>query len=431
MDKLRGQFDAFAPNRRRFLRALGAASALGALTSNPWVEWRGLVPPTNPSTGGRVETGSLANNDPILAARPLVRYPEKTDLILLTSRPPQLETPMKYFDRAITPNEAFYVRYHVFPIPTSIDLSAWRLKVTGHVDRPLELSMDDLLSKFSAAKVVAVNQCSGNSRGRSNPRVFGGQWGDGAMGNAEWAGVALRDILAMAGLRKGAVQVSFNGLDAPAAPSVPDLVKSLDVARIMDDPDLLVAHQMNGQALPMLNGFPARLVVPGWYSTYWVKHLFEIEVLDHEFEGFWMKKAYRVPDTPCGCTEPGAPPTPTVPINRMKVRSFFAVPQNGARVAAGRPITLKGIAFDGGYGISEVEFSADNGASWRRTQLGRDLGRFSFREWSTMWNPAHAGAYRLMVRAVNTVGESQASTPLWTPAGYLRNVIEALEITAI
>lgn len=432
MSKVSRSFDAAVPDRRRFLRMLGAASALGALTSNSWAAaWGGLSPNTYPVSSGTIEAGAQANIDPILAGRPLVRYPEKTDLILLTSRPPQLETPMKYFDRAITPNEAFYVRYHIFPIPTSIDLSTWRLKVTGHVDRPLELSMDDLLSKFSAAKVVAVNQCSGNSRGRSNPRVFGGQWGDGAMGNAEWTGVALRDILAMAGLKKGAVQVTFNGLDAPAAPSVPDFVKNLDVARIMEDPDLLVAHRMNGQPLPMLNGFPARLVVPGWYSTYWVKHLFEIEVLDHEFEGFWMKKAYRIPDTPCGCVEPGATPARTVPINRMKVRSFFASPQNGARVAVGRPTTLKGIAFDGGYGISEVEFSADNGSTWRRTQLGQDLGRYSFREWFLKWTPARTGPYRLMVRAVNTVGESQGPVPLWTPAGYLRNVIEAVDVTAV
>lgn len=144
-----------------------------------------------------------------------------------------------------------------------------------------------------------------------------------------------------------------------------------------------------------------------------------------------MKKAYRIPDTPCGCVEPGATPSATVPINRMKVRSFFAAPQNGARVAAGRPTTLKGIAFDGGYGISEVQFSIDNGATWRQTQIGPDIGRYSFREWSVKWTPAHAGAYRLMVRAVNTVGESQGSVPLWTPAGYLRNVIETVDITAV
>jgi len=371
-----------------------------------------------------------AADDPILAGRPLVRYPEKTDLILLTARPPQLETPMAYFDRAITPNEAFFVRYHVFPVPTSVDLATWRLKVHGRVDRPLELSLDDLKTKFPPARVVAVNQCSGNSRGRFAPRVLGGQWGDGAMGNAEWVGARLRDVLAMAGVRQGAVQVTFDGLDKPAFPTVPDFVKSLDLTRITEDPDVIVAYQMNGQPLPMLNGFPARLIVPGWYATYWVKNLSEIEVVDSVFEKFWMKPAYRIPDTACGCIEPGTAPARTVPIHRMTVRSFIASPAPGARVKAGQPVTLKGIAFDGGAGITEVQVSADGGETWRRAQLGTDLGRYSFREWSATWTPASPGMHRVMVRAFNRIGESQGATPLWNPAGYLRNVIEHVDLQA-
>src|SRR5205807_68735 len=378
------------------------------------------------AAGGVVGPGTpaLAQDDPVLAGRPLVRYPEKTDLILLTSRPPQLETPMKYFDRAITPNEAFFVRYHVFPIPLEVDLATWRLRVTGRVDRSLELSLDDLKTKFPRAAVTAVNQCSGNSRGRFSPRVLGGEWGDGAMGNAEWVGARLRDLLAAAGVRQGAVQATFEGLDKPAFPSVPHFVKSLDLRRIMEDPDVIVAYQMNGRELPMLNGFPARLVVPGWYATYWVKNLSEIAVVDHVFEKFWMKPAYRIPDTPCGCVEPGTAPKSTVPIHRMTVRSFIVVPPSGARVAAGRPVTLKGIAFDGGYGVREVQVSDDGGATWRRAQLGPDLGRCSFREWSAVWTPPGAGDYTLMVRALNAIGESQGSEPLWNPAGYLRNVVE-------
>src|SRR5262245_40035553 len=399
-------------DRRRFLAMAGRAGA-GLLAGTA-----GLVRP------------ALAADDPILAGRPLVRYPEKTDLILLTSRPPQLETPMKYFDRAITPNDAFFVRRHVFPIPTSVDLATWRLRVHGRVDRPLELSMEDLQTKFAPARVVAVNQCSGNSRGRFAPRVLGGQWGDGAMGNAEWVGARMRDILAMAGVRQGAVQGTFDGLDKPAFPTVPDFVKSLDVARIAEDPDVIVAYRMNGQPLPMLNGFPARLVVPGWYATYWVKNLSEIEVIDHVFEKFWMKPGYRIPDTPCGCVEPGTVPARTVPITRMTVRSFTAAPDSGAHVGVGLPVPLKGIAFDGGYGIREVLVSEDRGATWRRTGLGPDLGRYSFREWSTSWVPPAAGNHRLMVRAVNAIGESQGEVPLWNPSGYLRNVIEHVDVQA-
>ncbi len=337
---------------------------------------------------------------------------------------------MQYFDRAITPNDAFFVRYHIFPVPTSVDLATWRLKIHGRVDRPLDLSIVDLKTKFPPARLTAVAQCSGNSRGRFSPRVLGGEWGDGAMGNAEWVGARMRDILTSAGVRQDAVQVTFDGLDQPAFPSVPDFVKSLDVKRIMDDPDVLVAYEMNGQPLPMLNGYPARLIVPGWYATYWVKNLSEIEVIDHVFEKFWMKPAYRIPDNPCGCIEPGTAPKSTVPITRMTVRSFIALPQPGASVAAGRAVAVKGIAFDAGYGIVEVQLSTDGGASWRRVQLGPDLGRFSFREWSASWTPPAPGDYRLMVRAFNRIGESQGTEPLWNPAGYLRNVIEHVDVRA-
>jgi len=371
---------------------------------------------------------ALAEEDPLLAGRPLVRYPEKTDLILLTSRPPQLETPMQYFDRAITPNEAFFVRYHLFPVPTSVDLATWRLKIVGHVDRPLELSMADLQSKFPRVTLTAVAQCAGNSRGRFSPRVFGGQWGDGAMGNAQWAGARMRDILTAASVRPGTLEVSFDGLDQPAFPSVPDLVKRLTLDRIMDDPDVLVAYEMNGQPLPMLNGYPARLIVPGWYATYWVKNLSLITVLDKPFEGFWMNPAYRIPDNPCGCVAPGTAPKHTVPISRMTVRSFIIAPVTGARLPAGSPVPLKGIAFDGGYGIREVELSDDGGSTWRRAQLGPDLGLYSFREWFATWQPPRPGSYRLMVRAFNTIGESQDAEPLWNPAGYLRNSIEHIDV---
>ena len=404
-------------SRRRFMLALGAIPVLGE---------GGLCLPSR--RGG---DHGPAEANPTIVGRPLVRYPEKTDLILLTSRPPQLETPRHYFDRAITPNEAFFVRYHIFPIPTRVDLATWLLQLGGVVDKPLALSMDDLKTRFERVSVVAVNQCSGNGRSRFVPRVFGGQWGDGAMGNAEWTGVRLRDLLNAAGVRPGALEVTFNGLDESAAPSVPDFVKSLPVSHIMDDPNVLVAYEMNGQPLPMLNGFPARLVVPGWYGTYWVKNLSEIKVLDHEFDGFWMKTAYRIPDNSCGCVEPGSKPAHTVPINRMNVMSVIASPDDGTQVRVGDTAVLKGVAFDGGYGVAEVLVSSDGGATWQSAPLGRDLGRYSFREWSCELKVKRPGTLRLMVRAVNRVGESQPAEPLWNPSGYLRNVVDRVDLQVI
>jgi len=377
---------------------------------------------------GRWPVAIAAETDPLHAGRRLVSFPEKTDLILLATRPPELETPMTYFDRAITPNEAFFVRYHVFPIPTSVDLDRWRLEIKGEVGRPLKLSMAELTGKFPKVSVTAVNQCSGNSRGRFAPRVLGLQWGDGAMGNAVWTGARLADLLKAASVKASGVYVTFNGLDAPAFPKVPDFVKALGVSRIMNDPDVIVAYEMNGQRLPMLNGFPLRLIVPGWYGVYWVKHLFEITVLRVPFENYWTKPAYRIPDTPCGCVEPGTTPRATVPITRMTVRSFIASPVSGTRVAVGQAVTLRGIAFDGGYGIREVLVSEDGGEIWRRTTLGADLGRYSFREWSTTWTPERPGPARLMVRAVNGIGESQGTQPLWNPTGYLRNVVEHVDL---
>ena len=405
--------------RRNFLQLLGTVSAAASID----LLMKGSLLKSNAAYAAEVE------ENPLLAGRPLVRYPQKAELILLTSRPPQLETPMKYFETAITPNDAFYVRYHIYP-PTDIDVSQWRLRIGGQVEQVLQLSMADLQNSFPRASIVAVNQCSGNSRGYSSPRVFGGQWANGAMGNAEWTGVRLRDILSKAGVKQGAVDVTFDGLDKPQMPNIPDFVKSLGIAHAMEDPNVLVAYEMNGQPLPVLNGFPARLIVPGWYATYWVKNLSDINVLDHRFDGFWMTKAYLIPDTPCGCIEPGTAPAHSVPINRMNVRSFLISTQEGARVPVSRETVLKGIAFDAGYGIQDVFVSTNSGATWQRATLGRDWGDYSFREWSFNWIPRRPGKYVLMVRAVNRVGESQPDQRIWNPAGYMQNFVERVSVSA-
>jgi DMSO/TMAO reductase YedYZ molybdopterin-dependent catalytic subunit len=340
-----------------------------------------------------------------------------------------LETPWPYFRHDLTPNEAFYVRWHLGAIPTQVDLRTWRLRVGGHVEHPLELSMDDL-RRMEAVSLVAVNQCSGNSRNFFEPRVPGGQWFNGAMGNARWTGVRLRDLLRQAGLRAGAVQVTFNGLDEGPLPSVPDFIKALDVDHARQE-EVLVAYETNGAPLPMLNGFPARLVVPGWYATYWVKALSEITVVDQQFKGYWMATAYHIPATPGANETPQAPAVKTVPINRMNVRSFFVRPDPEAQVPAGRACALEGIAFDGGHGIRQVEVSADGGTTWSAARLGEDLGRYSFRRWHAEWTPPGRAEYRLKVHAVSNSGETQPTQPNWNRGGYMRNVIEEIRVSAV
>ncbi|WP_397449763.1 molybdopterin-dependent oxidoreductase [Pseudomonas sp. NA-150] len=361
--------------------------------------------------------------------RPLVKYPQKRPLTLVTTRPPHLETPFTVFNHGpITPNDAFFVRYHLANIPTSIDPETYRLTIKGLVETPLSLSLAELKALATPVEVVAVNQCSGNSRGFSMPRVFGAQLGNGSMGNARWVGVPLKAVLEKAGVKSEAKQVSFRGLDKPVLPATPEFIKALDINHALNG-EPMIAWSMNGTDLPFLNGYPIRLVVPGYFGTYWVKHLSEIEVLDHTADGFFMAKAYRIPDNDCFCVAPGTTPDKTRPISKMPVRSFITSLRHGDVLPLKRSVKLKGIAFDGGVGVNKVEVSSDGGTHWIEATLGKDLGRFSFREWTLSTTFASKGATQLMVRASNKAGETQPLHADWNPSGYSRHAVETYHVT--
>jgi len=358
--------------------------------------------------------------------RPLVTYPGKRPLLQTTARPPQLETPFAVFDEdAITPNDAFFVRYHLADIPLEIDPETFRLGVTGHIERPVSLALAEIKALPGRTEIVAVNQCSGNSRGFFEPRMAGGQLGNGAMGCARWTGVPLKSVLDRAGVKAGAEQVTFDGLDGPVLPETPDFVKALRLDHARDG-QVMLAWAMNGADLPWLNGFPLRLVVPGFYGTYWVKHLTAITVRDMPFDGFFMKSAYRIPDNACACTEPGQAAAATVPIGRLNVRSFLTNLADGADIKAG-PVQLRGIAFDSGSGIRTVEVSADDGRTWTNAELGQDLGAYAFRPWS-LGLDLTPGAYVLRVRATANDGSTQPMGARWNPSGYMRNVVETTRV---
>lgn len=363
--------------------------------------------------------------------RPLVAFPQKRPLMVMTTRPPQLETPFHIFNEHIfTPNDAFFVRWHLANIPASVDVNTFRLTVRGRVNQSLSLSLQDLKENFEQVEVAAVCQCGGNSRGFFEPRVPGGQWGHGAMGNAKWTGVRVRDLLEKAGVNRDAVHVRFDGLDQPVADGTPDFQKSLDVNDAVQ-PDVLVAHSMNGEPLPLLNGFPLRLVVPGWYATYWTKMVNEIEVLNESDRNFWMEKAYRLPADPCGCVQPGEPITRSVPIGKMTVRSFITNVEQGGTLPGGVPTTVKGIAFDQGYGIDRMLFSIDGGQHWKSARLGPDYGDFSFRPWEMQFTPEQGRTYALQSLAINRIGESQRFSARWNPSGYLRNAVDTIHVKAV
>ena len=358
----------------------------------------------------------------------LAALPGKKPLIRRSFRPPNFETPLADLAAPLTDNGAFFVRYHLTVIPR-IDPDSWRLQVSGaSARRALTLSLAELRSGFEQVEVVAVNQCAGNRRGLFTPRVPGVQWGGGAMGNARWRGVRLREVLQRAGVAADALEVVFGGADAPVLPATPAFVKSLPVERALDE-STLIAFEMNGRPLPHWNGAPARLVVPGWVGTYWVKHLTSIRIEPRAFDGFWMKTAYRVPTG----AFPGARFTSqetaeTTPVTELLVNSLIVSPGSGARLSRGAHAELAGKAWDGGAGIEGVEVSVDGGQRWRDATLQRDLGRFAWREFRFVLDTSRAGRLDVAVRARSRNGAKQPDKLTPNPSGYHDNIVQAVSL---
>ncbi|WP_353198433.1 molybdopterin-dependent oxidoreductase [Sandarakinorhabdus sp.] len=352
-------------------------------------------------------------------------FPQKGAMILQRSSPPLLETPIDVFDTAdFTPNDRFFVRWH-HPFPLEIDPAQHRLAVTGHVRKTLSLSLADL-ARLPRVAIAAVNQCAGNGRGLFNPRIPGAQWGNGAMGNALWEGVRLKDVLALAGVQAGAAAVRFGGLDAPLTDSAPAFEKSLPFDHALSD-DVMIAWGMNGQPLPLLNGFPLRLVVPGWYSTYWIKMLDRITVLDKPDDGYWMTKAYLQPDNALADIAPGTPPGRRVPVTTMRPRAIITSISGGAKLPARSFTPVRGVALGGDQGVKSVELSADGGATWLSAQLGPDHGRFAFRRFlGALALPP--GRHVILARATNAAGETQPVRQNWNPSGYNRAGVEPVPV---
>ena len=358
----------------------------------------------------------------------MATLPGKKPLIQLADRPPNYELPLEYFRTPITPNDQFFVRYHLSDIP-EVNVAGYRIKIDGDAaSNSIELTLDDL-KKMPAVEIAAVNQCSGNRRGLSTPHVPGVEWGYGAMGCARWKGPRLKDVLEKAGIKKECIEIAFNGADGPVVDKTPDFIKSIPIWRAMDE-STIVAYEMNGQPLPHLNGFPARLVVPGWTGTYWMKHLIHIEARTKPQGGFWMKPAYRLPvgKFPIRDRFITQEDEASTPITEIVVNSLITSHRDGAKVKAGK-VSVAGMAWDGGYGIRTVEVSTDSGMNWSTAKLGEDLGKYAFRPWSFELN-TKSGKNTVMVNAVNMIGQAQTSQLLFNGAGYHNNVMQSITLTA-
>ena len=358
----------------------------------------------------------------------LAALPGKKPLIQRAFRPPNFETPLSDLASLYTGNAVFFMRYHL-PVIPRVDTTGWRLQIGGpSAQRSLALSLPELKDSFPHVSLAAVNQCSGNRRGLFSPRVPGVQWRNGAMGNALWTGVRLRDVLQKAGVAADALEVVFNGADTPVLPATPDFVKSLPIDRALDE-NTLIALEMNGQPLPHWNGAPARLVVPGWTGTYWVKHLTDIRIQPTAFDGFWMKSAYRIPTGAFPTARFVSQETPeATPITEMLVNSLIVSPAPAARLRRGEPAQLAGKAWDAGSGIALVEVSVDGRQSWREATLGRDLGRFAWREFRLPLDTSKGGPLEVAVRARSRNGATQPEALTFNAAGYHDNRVQTLRV---
>ena len=351
--------------------------------------------------------------------------PGKKPLLKLSYRPPNYETPIEYFRTAITPTDAFFVRYHHSLIP-EVDVRTWKVAVGGEgANGEAAFTLDDL-KRLPTAELVAVNLCSGNRRGLFQPHVPGVEWGYGAMGCARWKGARLKDLLDKVGLKKEAIEIVFDGADSGVTDKTPDFIKSTPTWKAIEE-TTLIAYEMNGAPLPHLHGFPARLILPGWTGTYWMKHVTSIKAVTKPEAGFWMKAAYRIPlgRFPLVARFTSQETAVNTPITEIVVNSLITNPVDGANVRMG-PISVGGIAWDGGYGINTVEVSSDGGRTWTAATLGEDLGRFAFRTFSYTLSPKARGKQTVMARATNKIGQTQTSELIHNPAGYHHNVVHSV-----
>ena len=350
---------------------------------------------------------------------------EKTGMNVLSKRPEDLEMPLSAFTDYITPIEHFFVRTHVY-VPT-VNLNDWRLSVDGEVATPLTLTMDEL-KKLPSVQLDSVVECAGNGRGFADPPVPGLQWTNGSVGNGRWRGVRLAEVLKRAGIKDSGKEILFNGADVPIG-AMQDFRRTITVKKALDQ-NTLLAYEMNGVSLPVKHGFPLRVVAPGWASDSWVKWLTNITVLDKEFDGFWMKNAYRKPDHPIMPGE-SLPPELMVPVTSLRVKSVIATPVDKSFVKLGDPVNVRGVAWSGDKGpITSVDVSTDGGRTWKSADLGTDKSQFGWRLWAFSFRPDRDSYYNIMARATDASGDKQPFAQEWNPSGYGWNVVQRVGITA-
>ncbi|SDZ57028.1 sulfite dehydrogenase (cytochrome) subunit SorA apoprotein [Jannaschia faecimaris] len=402
------------PARRTFLKTTGL-TALGA-----------YVGMNIPFEGNLMALAQGMSEEDIMSG--------KDGLVLLNDRPLNAETPAHLLDADVTPYQHFFIRNNGFVPDSALDMDAegWTLTIDGEVDTPMELSIDELKSRFEEVTLRLVLECGGNGRAFFNPGASGNQWTTGAVGCADWTGVRLSDVLNAAGIKPSAVYTAHHS-DDPHLSGEPDkevISRGVPIEKALAEGSI-IAWAMNGGPIPAVHGFPLRLIVPGYPGSASQKYINRIQIRDQEHDGAKMTGySYRVPAYPVA---PGTevPEEDMVVLTEMPVKSLITFPQSGAQAAAGEATEVRGHAWSGSGDIASVEVSIDFGATWTPAALDASVNKFAWQRFRADVTLPQVGYYEIWARATDLNGVSQPPVvPGWNPRGYGNNMQHRIAMIA-
>jgi DMSO/TMAO reductase YedYZ molybdopterin-dependent catalytic subunit len=405
------------PNRRGFLKGAGLAAMSAAVGAT--------IPFHRNMPAGLIPAALAESHQPFVFAG-------KDGLTVLNDRPVNAETPPHLLDDDVTPNNLFFVRNNglVPEYAKKMDASGWSLTIDGEVSNPLTLTLDDLRSKFEVVKLKLQLECGGNGRAAFNPPARGNQWTLGAIGNAEWTGVRVKDVFKAAGIKESAVYTGYYGADVHLSgdPNKVVISRGTPIWKMMD-PHTLLAFEMNGEPIPYWHGFPVRIVAPGWAGSVSGKWLKRIWVRDRVHDGPKMTGiAYRTPAYPVA---PGTkvPPEDWRFIQSMPVKSLITFPKDGTALAKdNRMLEVRGQAWAGDNTVKAMHITSDFGATWMRAELDSPPNPYSWQRWRARIQFPHKGYYEIWARATDDQHRSQTFAINWNAKGYLNNTMHRIAV---
>ncbi|WP_374467225.1 sulfite oxidase [Ferrovibrio sp.] len=408
-------------SRRGFLQGSGLA-AMGAMVG-------GAIPFNGNMPSGLIPAAMAQGS---AAAPKILKMDGKAELVILGDKPFVAETPEHLLNDDITPNDKIFIRNNGTP-PDAVsgNPDSWEFTVDGEVNKALKLTLGELKQKFKPVTYALQMECGGNGRSFFEPKASGNQWTNGAISNARWTGVRLKDVLEAAGLKSSAVYTGHYGRDTHLSGDAgkPAISRGVPIAKAMEE-HTIVAYAVNGGPIPHINGAPLRLIVPGWPGSTSQKWLSRIWVRDKEHDGQGMTgTSYRVPIKPM---IPGskADPNNFRILESMPVRSIITNIANGTELKAGtRAIALRGHAWAGEHSVSEVHVSADYGQTWRKAKVTKPANKYAWQTWNADLTVPSEGYYEFWVRAVDSTGRGQSHVAAnWNPQGYGGNVMHRVAV---